>query len=66
MKMMLLLVMTTIRITVMTTGDFGRCRVNDIRKLSSPVLVVIPRITFGFTAEQNGDHLGTFYIKSDS
>ena len=50
----------------MTTGDFGRCRVNDIRKLSSPVSVVIPRITFGFTAEQNGDHLGTFYIKSDS
>ena len=62
MKMMLLLVMTTIRITVMTTGDFGRCRVNDIRKLSSPVSVVIPRITFGFTAEQNGDHLGTSYI----
>ena len=52
----------TIRMTVMTTGDFGRCRVNDIRKLSSPVSVVIPRITFGFTAEQNGDHLGTFYI----
>ena len=46
----------------MTTEDFGRCKVNDIRKFSSPVSVVIPRITFGFTAEQNGDHLGTSYI----
>ena len=62
MKVMLLLVMMTIRMTVMTTEDFERCKVNDIRKFSSPVSVVIPRITFGFTAEQNGDHLGTSYI----
>ena len=47
MKVMLLLVMMTIRMTVMTTEDFGRCKVNDIRKFSSPVSVVIPRITFG-------------------
>ena len=60
--MMLLLVMMTIRMTVMTTGDFGWCKVNDIRKFSSPVSTVIPRITFEFTAEQNRDHLGTFYI----
>ena len=64
--MMLLLVTMTIRTTVMTTEDFGRCRVNDIRKFSSSVSVVIPRVTFEFTAEKNGDHLGTFYIKFDS
>ena len=46
----------------MATEDFGRCRVNDIRIFSSPVSVVIPRITFEFTAKQNGNHLGTFYI----
>ena len=62
MKMMLLLVTMTIRTTVMTPEDFGRCRVNDIRKFSSPVSVVIPRITFESTAEQNGNHLGTSYI----
>ena len=61
MKMMLLLVTMTIRTTVMTPEDFGRCRVNDIRKFSSPVSVVIPRITFESTAEQNGNHLGTSY-----
>lgn len=54
--------MMTIRTTVMTTEDFGRCRVNDIRKFSSPVSVVIPRIISEFTAEQNWDHLGTSYI----
>ena len=57
MKMMLLLVTMTIRTTVMTPEDFGRCRVNDIRKFSSPVSVVIPRITFEFTAEQDGSWL---------
>ena len=47
---------------MMTKEDFGRCRVNDIRKFSSPVSVVIPRIISEFTAEQNWDHLGTSYI----